>query len=177
MYELTPLNILRAGFDDMHKLLDQASDLSADQLNFQPGEGVTPFFSLWHYVRTEDNIVNFVIEKKGTTIWLDSEYDAKFGLPRVSQGTGMTAAEAADVRISDVALWHEYQQRVWQSTSEFLDSLSDADLQDRQVFMRQQGDRRLWEPLNITCLAHGYRHVGEIEYARGVVGLGNATGQ
>jgi hypothetical protein len=173
---MTPLDVLRRGFTDMHGLLDRMTNMSAEQFNFHPSEGgVSPFFSLWHYVRTEDNIINYVIQKK-STVWLDGGYDVRLGLPRVSQGTGMTKAEADAVQLHDTALWHEYQQGVWKATDQFLSSLTPEDLQERRVYMKPQGERPLFEPLFITCMVHGYRHVGEVEYARGVIGVGNATG-
>ena len=37
------------------------------------------------------------------------------------------------------------------------------------------GEMSLWQALNGVCLSHGYRHAGEIEYARGILGLGGLT--
>ena len=61
-------DLLRRSLVSMHSLLDKAVEgMTADQLNFRPQEGgVTAFFSLWHYVRTEDNIVNWVVQRKPT---------------------------------------------------------------------------------------------------------------
>ena len=71
----------------MHSLLDQAvGDMTLEQLNYRPAEGgLSPFFSLWHYVRTEDNIVNFIAQGR-PTVWLEGGYDQRFGLHRTSQG-------------------------------------------------------------------------------------------
>jgi hypothetical protein len=173
---ITSLDVLRRGFAGMHGLLDLMTNMTPEQFNFRPSEGgVSPFFSLWHYVRTEDNIINFVIQQKAT-VWLDGGYDVRLGLPRVSQGTGMTKAEADAVQIHDTGTWREYQQRVWRATGDFVASLDAEDLQKRRVYMKPQGERPLSEPLFLTCVFHGYRHAGEVEYARGVLGLGNAAG-
>ena len=128
----TPLEILRTGLTSMHALLDQAiGDMTLEQLNFRPAEGgLSPFFSLWHYVRTEDNIVNYIAQGR-PTVWLEGGYDQRFGLHRTSQGTGMPEEEAKAML--------------------------------------------LWQGLNGVGLSHGYRHVGEIEYARGILGLGGLT--
>ena len=84
-------------------MLDNAVEgMTAEQLNFRPQEGgVSGFFSLWHYVRTEDNIVNFVIQRQ-PTVWLQGGYDERFGLHRTAQGTGMTEDEANAVTIAGV---------------------------------------------------------------------------
>jgi hypothetical protein len=168
--------LLRKSLRSMHSLLDKAVEgMTAEQLNFRPSEGgVSAFFSLWHYVRTEDNIVNFVVQRKPTA-WLEGGYDVAFALPRTSQGTGMSEAEANAVRIEDVPRWHEYQQRVWAATDAYLASMSPAEFDERRVTIKPLGEMSLWDGLYGICLSHGYRHVGEIEYVRGVQGLGGLT--
>ncbi len=173
---MTPHEILRSGLRDVHEMLDTVADgMTAAQLNFRPAEGgVSAFFSLWHYVRTEDNIVNFVVQRRNTA-WLEGGYDGRFGLPRTSQGTGMTTEEANAIRIADVPGWHEYQSKVWAATDEFLAGLSAEEFDGMKVTIKPLGEMSLWNGLFGVCLTHGYRHVGEIEYVRGVQGLGGLT--
>jgi hypothetical protein len=160
----------------MHSLLDKAVEgMTAEQLNFRPQEGgVSGFFSLWHYVRTEDNIINFVTQRK-PTVWLEHNYNDTFGLPRNSQGTGMTEGEANAVQVQDVARWHEYQQKVWEATDAYLAAMSPSEFNERRVTIKPLGEMSLWNGIYGICLSHGYRHVGEIEYVRGVQGLGGLT--
>src|SRR4029078_6959267 len=110
----TPHSILRQSLRSMHALLDKALEgMTAEHFNCRPQEGgVSAFFSLWHYVRTEDNIINFVTQGR-PTVWLNGGYNEVFGLPRNSQGTGMTEAEANAVQVHDVPKWLTYQQGVW----------------------------------------------------------------
>lgn len=173
---MTPHEILRNGLRDVHKMLDTVADgMTADQLNFRPAEGgVSAFFSLWHYVRTEDNIVNYVAQRRNT-VWLAGAFDERFGLPRTSQGTGMTSDEANAILITDVGGWHEYQSKVWAATDEFLGGLSAEEFDRLKVTIKPLGEMSLWNGLFGVCLTHGYRHVGEIEYVRGVQGLGGLT--
>jgi DinB superfamily len=176
MPDMTPHSILRTSLHSMHALLDKAVDgMTAEQFNFRPQEGgVSAFFSLWHYVRTEDNIVNYVAQAR-PTVWLDGAYDELFGLPRTSQGTGMTEEQANAVQIHDVSKWIEYQQRVWDATEAYLASMSPAEFELRKVTIKPLGEMSLWDGIYGVCLSHGYRHVGEIEYVRGVQGLGGLT--
>lgn len=176
MSEMTPHSILRQSMRSMHALLDKAVEgMTADHFNFRPQEGgVSAFFSLWHYVRTEDNIINWVTQQK-PTVWLDGAYNEKFDLPRNSQGTGMTEDEANAVQIHDVPAWMEYQQKVWQSTDDYLASMSPEQFLERKVTIKPLGEMSLWNGIYGICLSHGYRHVGEIEYVRGVQGLGGLT--
>ncbi|MEJ5221331.1 MAG: DinB family protein [Tepidiforma sp.] len=172
----TAHDILRSSLKSMHDLLDKAVEgMTAEQLNFRPQEGgVSAFFSLWHYVRTEDNIINWVAQQK-PTVWLEGNYHEYFGLPRTSQGTGMTEEEANAIHISDVAKWHEYQQNVWEATDRYLAGMSPEEFDRRTVTIKPLGEMSLWDGIYGVCLSHGYRHVGEIEYVRGVQGLGGLT--
>ncbi len=141
MAEMTPRSILRSGLNSMHGMLDKAVEgMTAEQLNFRPSEGgVSGFFSLWHYVRTEDNIIQFVTQRK-PTVWLEGEYHEAFGLPRNAQGTGMTEDEANAVQVNDVAKWLKYQQAVWKSTDAYLAAMSPRGI--RQPDGRHQARRR-----------------------------------
>jgi len=173
---MTALGILQTSIASMHALLDKAiEDMTADQLNFRPQEGgVSPFFSLWHYVRTEDNVVNWVIHRR-PTLWIEGGYDERLGLSRTSQGTGMTEDEANAVVLRDLSLWRAYQPRVWERTGEYLASMDPAEFEERRVTIKPLPEMSLWSGLFGICLSHGYRHIGEIEYARGVIGLGGLT--
>lgn len=172
----TAHEILRTSLKSMHELLDKAvAGMTAEQLNFRPQEGgVSAFFSLWHYVRTEDNIINWVAQQK-PTVWLEGNYHEYLRLPRTSQGTGMTTEEANAILISDVAKWHEYQRRVWEATDRYLAGMSPEEFDARKVTIKPLGEMSLWDGIYGVCLSHGYRHVGEIEYVRGVQGLGGLT--
>lgn len=168
--------LLRTSLRSMHDLLDKAVEgMTAEQLNFRPREGgVSGFFSLWHYVRTEDNIINWVIQRQPTA-WIDGGYFEKLGLHRTSQGTGMTEEEANAVQVRDLSLWQDYQQATWRSTDAYLRAMSPAEFDSRRVTIKPLPEMSLWDGVFGVCLSHGYRHVGEIEYVRGVQGLGGLT--
>jgi hypothetical protein len=168
--------LLRDSLRSMHGMLDKAvEEMSAEQLNFRPQEGgVSGFFSLWHFVRTEDNVINWVLQQQ-PTVWLNGGYDERFGLPRTSQGTGMTDAEAQAIRIGDVPGFLEYQRGVWAATDNYLTAMSDDDFEARRVTVKPLGEMPVWNALFGLCLTHGYRHIGEIEYQRGVQGLGGLS--
>ena len=173
---MTALEILQTSMESMHRLLDKAiEDMTQEQLNFRPQEGgVSPFFSLWHYVRTEDNVINWVIHRR-PTVWLEGGYNEALGLDRTSQGTGMTEEQANAVVLRDLTVWREYQPRVWQCTAEYLGSMNPEEFETRRVTIKPLPEMSLWNGLFGICLSHGYRHIGEIEYARGVIGLGGLT--
>jgi len=159
----------------LHQLLDRVStDLSDEQLHYVASKGVQPIaFSLWHYVRTEDNIIRFVIQHR-PTVWLEGGWDRKLDLDPRSQGTGMTEEQATSLRIGSLSDFRSYMTAVWASTDQFLSAVDAATLGD-PVTIRPVGEMSLLRALSGMCLTHGFRHLGEIEYARGLVGLKGAT--
>ena len=173
---MNEIAILKSGLTGMHNLLDKAFDeMTSEQWNYWPHEGgVSAFFSLWHYVRTEDIVIQSAI-KKEDTIWLKYGYDLEFNLHKTSQGTGMTHEEAQEVRISDTDLWLKYQRQVCSSTYNFLSDTDIKELHERTILFKPLPPISLWNGLFGVCLTHGLRHVGEIEHARGLVGLDGLT--
>ena len=172
---LNQLEVVQEGLSGVHAMLDQAvAETTLEQWNARPaGQGVSAFFSLWHYVRTEDNIVNFVAQRRNT-VWLNDGWNEHFGLHRTSQGTGMTAEQANSVILTETQAWLRYQQAVWVATDEWLASLTSGDLES-EIIIKPVPPMTIWQALTGMLLYHGYRHVGEIEHARGLVGLGGLT--
>ena len=101
MSELLPY--LHRELRDMHRLYTHVtSDLTNEQANHVPDGGHQNLaFCLWHFVRTEDNCIQFVIQRK-PTVWMEGDWPEKFGLDSKSQGTGFTDDEARNFRISDI---------------------------------------------------------------------------
>ena len=79
----------------MHRLYERVtSDLDDEQVNSVPDGGNQNIaFSLWHFVRTEDNVINFVVQRK-PTVWIEGGWPEKFGLDAKSQGTGFSDEDA-----------------------------------------------------------------------------------
>src|SRR5829696_9656248 len=85
----------------LHRALD---DLTDEQWHAIPtGAGNSIAFIAWHYMRTEDNIIHWIIQERTPTVWMQGGWSERLGLPRVSQGTGMPFAEAQALRIADTA--------------------------------------------------------------------------
>jgi hypothetical protein len=173
---MNTIDFIQRQMTSLHRLLDHVvEDLNEDQLHHQHAPGVqTIAFSLWHYVRTEDNIIQFVIQRK-PTVWMTGGWPEKFRLDSRSQGTGMTSEEAAALQINSVAEWRRYMTAVWAATDEYLSTLTPERLDTEQVTIKPVGEMSLANAIGGMCLTHGYRHLGEIEYARGLIGLKGAT--
>jgi hypothetical protein len=176
---MTAIELVHAELKRLHAMLDKAiGDLTPAQLHTVPAghpNANTLAWVFWHYVRTEDNVVRFVLQNRRATVWAEGGYAEKLGLPPVAQGTGMTTAEAQALRLKDVALFKAYMQAVWASTDDFLVKTSPTAL-DAVVTVKPLGDMPGIRALGQTCLSHGMGHAGEIELARTLIGAGPAGG-
>ncbi len=160
----------------MHRLYEHVTaDLTDEQANAVPAGGKQNLaFSLWHYVRTEDNIIQFVLQRK-PTVWIEGAWAERFGLDAKSQGTGFSDDEARDFRLPDIAAFREYMSATFARTREYVAQLS-PDEGGRMVTVKPLGEMTLLQCLSGMCMTHGYRHLGEIEFAKGLVApRGGAT--
>jgi hypothetical protein len=124
---------------------------------------------VWHVVRTEDNVVRWVLQDRRPPVWTEGGYADKLGLPPVAQGTGMPTADAHALRINDVELFGEYLRKVWASTDDFF-ARADADALARTVMIKPLGEMTVLRALAQVCASHGMTHAGEIELLRTLVG-------
>ena len=72
---LSAVDFIRAQLKRMHAGFDKSlSDLTPEQLHAVPGGHATANtigWGIWHYVRTEDNIVRWVIQNRRPPIWVE----------------------------------------------------------------------------------------------------------
>ena len=176
---MTAIEFIHAELKRLHGMLDRAiADLTPTQLHTVPANHAKANTLAWvyfHYVRTEDNVVRFVLQKRRPTVWAEGGYADKLGLPPVAQGTGMTTEDAQALRIKDVTLFKVYMQKVWASTEDFL-AKSDSSALDAVVTVKPLGDMPGIRALGQTCVSHGMAHAGEIELVRTLIGVGPAVG-
>jgi len=176
---LSAVEFIQTGLTQLHKNLDKTiADLTPEQLHTVPAghpKVNTIAFGLWHYVRTEDNVVRYVIQDRRPTVWAEGGYAEKLGLPATAQGTGMPSAEAQALRIKDVALFKEYMQSVWASTNDLFQR-GDLAVLEKTVMIKPLGEMPAIRALGNVCLTHGSAHFGEMELARTLIGAGPAVG-
>src|SRR5438552_18658842 len=158
---MTALEFIGSDLKRMHAMLNNAiADLSPEQLHTVPGghpKANTIAWGLWHYARTEDNVVRYVLQARRPIVWQEGGYADKLGLPPVAQGTGMSTAEAQALRIKDLALLRDYVNKVWASTDEYLAKADPAAL-DATVTIKPVGDMPALRALAQVCVGHGFLH-------------------
>ena len=165
------IDYFRSAMKSAHKsLLDVIEDLTDEQLHFRPlDQGNHIAFIIWHYVRTEDMVLNFLLQKK-KPVWNEEGWDEKLGMDPRAQGTGMTDEQAAAIKIQDKSAFLKYVENTFSSSEAYLDGLKDEDL-DQVHELAVMGKRSLYEVVGGTILQHSANHIGEIQYVRGLQGL------
>ncbi len=182
------LDSLRRRMRAMHSLYaDALASMDTGHVNHFEREGVLPIaFSLFHVT----NMIDFayLVMTGEPQIWDDS-WQARVRPSIPDHGKHRSVKEMVGQRIGDYEAFKEYQQAVWARTEAWLAGLDPAELA-RIVVARpfppqiaSTYSARVAGPEGITLLdaiecwiyQHGLRHMGEIELARGLVGLGGMT--
>lgn len=172
----------------MHSLYhDAVATMDLDHVNHHERDGVVPIaFSLFHIVNMID--ASFMLMTGALPIW-NEEWSKRVGMAIDDHGKHRTVDEMVHQRIGNYDAFVAYMQAVFSRTEEWLESLDPAEL-DRVVITRpfppqiaSTYSARVAGEAGITLLdaaecwiyQHGLRHMGEIEHARGLVGLTGMT--
>jgi DinB superfamily len=183
-----PLDSLRRRMRAMHSLYDQAvGSMGPEHVNHFERDGVVPIaFSLFHAANIED--ASFMLITGEPPVW-NGAWQDRVRMAIDDHGKHQTVAQMVHQRIGNYGAFREYQRAVFDRTEAHLDAMDAADL-NRVVIARPFPPQiagtfsaRVAGPDGITVLdalecwlyQHGLRHMGEIELARGLVGLGGMT--
>jgi hypothetical protein len=186
--DLLVLDSLRRRMRTMHGLYEQAvGSMGLAEVNHVERAGVLPIaFSLFHYTNMEDACILMLAGLP--PVW-DASWQAKVQMAIDDHGKERTVEEMVHQRIGDYDAFCEYQRHVFDRTEAYLETVEAGELR-RVVVPRPFPSRiastysaRCAGPEGITVLdglecwlyQHGLRHMGEIEHARSLVGLGGMT--
>ena len=172
----------------MHSLYYQAvSSMDLEHVNHFEREGVLPIaFSLFHYTNMQDS--SFFVLTGQLPIWND-EWQERVQMSINNHGKELSVDETIHQRIGDFEQFKLYQRAVFDRTEA---QLKQVDLEElnRVVIphpyppvIASTYSARVGGEQGITVLdgyecwiyQHGLRPMGEIELARGLVGLGGMT--
>jgi hypothetical protein len=172
----------------MHSLYDRAVDsMDIEHVNHFERDGVLPIAnSLFHYTNMHD--ASFMMLSGQLPIW-NADWQARVKMAIDDHGKERPVSDMIHQRIGDYEAFKEYQRAVFDRTEAHVASMDPADL-ERVVIPRPFPDQIASTfsaicagPEGITVLdgfecwiyQHGLRHLGEIELARGLVGLEGMT--
>jgi hypothetical protein len=182
------LDSLRRRMAAMHSLYYQAvASMDLEHVNHFEREGVLPIaFSLFHYTNMED--ASFLLITGIAPVW-GPEWQERVQMAVDDHGKHRTVDEMVHQRIGDYEAFKAYQREVFDRTENHLATLDPAEFARVVVerpfppLVASTYSARVAGPDGITVLdgfecwlyQHGLRHMGEIELARGLVGLGGMT--
>ena len=173
----------------MHSLYYQAvGSMELHHVNHFERPGVLPIaFSLFHYTNMQD--VTFMLIAGGTPPVWNEQWQTKVQMAINDHGKHRTVDEMVHQRVGNFEAFQEYQRTVFDRTEAHLATMDPRDF--RRVLITppyppevaSTYSARCAGPAGITVLdgfecwhyQHGLRHMGEIELARGLVGLGGMT--
>jgi hypothetical protein len=182
------LDSLQRRMATMHSLYYQAVDtMDLSHVNHFERQGVLPIaFSLFHFINMED--VTFAVATGAPVVWDDSWAERVAPAIR-DHGKERTVEEMVGQRIGDLGAFRDYMVAVFERTEQGIDALDPATLTEVVIgrpfppqvastySARVAGDEGITRLDAIECWVyqHGLRHMGEIEHARALVGLGGMT--
>ena len=145
------------------------SDLSDDELNRRVHEDSNSIgFDAWHVARTADNLVFFAFERE-RPLWLSEGLDAKWGLPKVDQGTGMAPADAHELRFPPAAELSGYVAAVRDAIAPRIEAMTDEYLATTTT-IRPHGELSKAQIIGQVIINHGNNHLGMISTERTLLG-------
>lgn len=183
-YRSSLLRRLRA----VHSLYFEACDtMTLEHVNHVERPGVLPIaFSLVHQVLMEDLTTAFA---GGPPPRFDEEWAGRMGLAIPEHGKERSVEEMIAQRIGDYDEFRAFQRLVFESTEGFVAGVDPDSFEDVLVAApypanvastfsaRVGGERGITrsDALESWVYQHALRHMGEIEHARALVGLGGMT--
>jgi hypothetical protein len=156
------------------RMLAVVADLSDEQLAWRPTPRAHSIgFTLWHTARADDNVQ---ADLTGSTLeWESGDYARRWGHPERGVGTGWDDERAASLPLPPKHALLDYATRVFGRVDAAVRSV-DEDGFDRAIRSRFMGGDSTAGEVVLVCMSHDNRHLGEIEYIKGLQGMkGTAT--
>lgn len=172
----------------MHSLYyDACATMSVDQVNAVTHSFTLPIaFSLVHQLLMEDGALVFI---GGPAPQFNEEWARRLHLAIADHGKEKTVDEMMGQRIGNYEAFLEFQKLVFDATEKYVAAVDPDSLNDVLVHApygpviadtfsaRVGGENGITRSDALECwiYQHALRHMGEIEHARALVGLGGMT--
>jgi hypothetical protein len=174
----------------VHALWQQGvSDLTLKHVNHFERAGVLPIaFTLMHFVVGEDrNAARYLgIDAQ---LWDKEGWAKRVGLVGEPPQRGTPMADAERIRLGDIDAWRAYQTAVFARTERALATLPLDRFAQKAMerppadklkgafiaLLVPEGEIRVSDVCEAYLFQHAVRHLGELEHARALVGLGGLS--
>jgi hypothetical protein len=174
----------------VHALWQQGvAELTVDQVNHFERAGVLPIaFTLMHFVVGEDRNVARYLEADAL-LWDQQGWAKRVGLVGEPPMRGTPMADAERIRLGDIDAWRAYQTAVFERTERALATLPLDHFAQKAMerppadklkgafiaLLVPVGDFAVSDVCEAYLFQHAARHLGELEHARALVGLGGLS--
>ncbi len=147
------------------------ADLSDDQLSWSP----TPrshslSFALWHAARCDDNYLRVHIAGR-PEIWQEEGWFESWGLDRENTGMLLSDEEAAALSLPGKEGLLAYARQVWREVVATVAALRPEELAQPVNQVERTRGMTTGQVIMTHIYGHGNRHLGEMEYLKGLLGL------
>lgn len=148
--------------EDLHRAL---GGLTPEERRFQPAPDSHHIdFTVWHMARVEDDWVQR-FGQQTATVWERDGWPNTLGLLERGNGFGYTAEQVAGLPDYDPGSLTEYADSVRVATLEFLDTLSQEDL---DLCPDPKRPENSLGRMLMHVIVEESQHVGQIAYIRGI---------
>ncbi len=143
--------------------------LTTEDLHQRPSPGANPIGWLcWHTIRSCDRFLGDVV--LGEQLWIKDGWHKKFNKPADFNDTGFgySAAQVDALKIPDVKTLLAYHRAVMKSLLNYLDNLTESELDRPTPYSIQPGTTR---PVSerLINVHNNLQHIGQAGYARGII--------
>lgn len=152
-------------------MVNDVKILKPEQLKWKPAPKANPIgFLFWHYARVEDMMVSNW--QKKTSVWEEDKWYEKLGLDAKVYGTGFQEPDVDKVAVLPLDIVTAYADKVFRNTMVYIQSLDE----DRLDFAPnpERPNTTIGVMVSNFIIAHGWWHLGEIRYVKGLQGMPSA---
>ena len=167
-----PPFVLAWGLRQLHERLPAlVSDLSDEQLRWSPSPGAHCLaFALWHIARCDDNYLRAHMQGR-PEIWDEEGWAGRWGMDAESTGMLLSDEEAADLTFPPKEDILAYAKRVWDEIEEFVAGLGPEEIAQPVGHVERTTGLSRGQLITTHIYGHDNRHMGEMEYIKGLLGL------
>ena len=168
----SPADTLLWALRQLHaRLVELVADLRYDQLSWSPKPGAHSLgFALWHIARCDDNYLRAHIQGR-PEVWQEEGWFQRWGLDLESTGMLLSDEQASSLPLPAKEELLAYAQRVWQEVETFVAPLGQAELDQPVAQVERTQDMTIGQVFMSHIYGHDSRHLGEMEYLKGLLGL------
>jgi hypothetical protein len=166
---MTVVEYIQRSVSDLNNTLVQdVKPLTPQHLAWKPAPGANPIgFLFWHFMRSQDEMIAGLAKKQ--SVWLSEKWFEKLGLTPKDSGAGYKEPQVEKAAAMPLETVLQYAERVAQSSQDYLKTITDADLESANDPNRP--NRTVVVMLRSFVIAHGWWHLGEIKYLKGMQGM------